>query len=238
MNTDIVLQLTNVFSGYDDTNVIKDVTFSVSRGSIVTIVGPNGHGKSTLLKTISGLVSVRSGNITLNGKPLSRQAFSIARQGVCHVPQGDLLFPDMTVLENLKMGAHGKDRSVSLAADFEEVFEYLPKLAERRNQLASTLSGGERRMVGIGRGMMMKDEIVLLDEPSLGLAPLVIDQIYEVIGKLVAAGRTILLVEENPMRVELIAQEIHLLDDGHLTWSGTHPELLQRGNLLNTYLGG
>jgi branched-chain amino acid transport system ATP-binding protein len=195
-----LLQLQNVVSGYDGVTVLKGISFDVGKGEFITVVGPNGHGKSTLLKTISGLVPLRSGAILTSGTPLSGEAHRIAAFGIAHVPQGDMLFPEMTVLENLLMGAYLSPSRAETNRRLEEVYDLLPKLRERRSQYASTLSGGERRMVGIGRGLMMGSELMLIDEPSLGLAPLIIEQIYEVISSLSKAGRTILLVEENPAR--------------------------------------
>ena len=155
-----------------------------------------------------------------------------------HVPQGDLLFPDMTVLENLRMGAYLPAAAKQERQRLEEVFTLLPKLRERRGQVASTLSGGERRMVGIGRGLMAGGSILMLDEPSLGLAPIVIDQIYAVIASLRASGRTIVIVEENATRIAEIADRLHLLDNGRFAWAGSGPELMSSPEILSAYLGG
>jgi branched-chain amino acid transport system ATP-binding protein len=154
------------------------------------------------------------------------------------VPQGDLLFPDMTVRENLLMGAYLPDAAAQSDERLEEVFQLLPKLRERQGQVASTLSGGERRMTGIGRGLMSGGKVLMLDEPSLGLAPIVIDQIYELIDRLKASGRTIVLVEENAARIFDRADRVYLLDNGHFVWSGSGAELMQRPEVLQTYLGG
>ena len=235
----VLLALDGVVSGYGGPAVLKGVSLAVARGDLVTVVGPNGHGKSTLLRTISGLTRRSAGTITVAGRSTAGLAASaVARLGVAHVPQGDMLFPEMSVGENLLMGAYLERDEAAVARRLEEVFALLPKLADRRRQIASSLSGGERRMVGIGRGLMMGAEIMLVDEPSLGLAPLVIEQIYEVIATLKASGRTILLVEENPARVADIADEMHLLDDGEIVWSGPPHELLAREELMSTYLGG
>ena len=233
-----LLRLEGVVSGYDGVDVLKGISFEIKEGEFATVVGPNGHGKSTLLKTISGLVPLRAGTIELGGQRLSGEAERIAALGVAHVPQGDMLFPDMTVLENLLMGAYLVSNQAEIRRRLDEVYTLLPKLAERRAQIASTLSGGERRMVGIGRGLMMGGRIMLIDEPSLGLAPIIIEQIYEVITELSRAGRTVLLIEENPERVSGLADHLYLLDDGEIVWSGLPEELLARDELLSTYLGG
>ncbi|MGY3445209.1 MULTISPECIES: ABC transporter ATP-binding protein [unclassified Bradyrhizobium] len=233
------LVVNGLVTGYDARNVLTGVSLSLDPGELVTVVGPNGHGKSTLLRAISGLLPVRKGSISLNGRLISGQpAHRVAASGVIHVPQGDLLFAGMSVLENLLMGAYLDSDQAAVARRLDEVFTLLPKLAERQSQIAASLSGGERRMVGIGRGLMMKGTVMLIDEPSLGLAPIIIEQIYEVIGRLKASGRTILLVEENPARVADIADRIHLLDNGAFVWSGEPSVLLQRDELLATYLGG
>lgn len=233
-----VLSLSNVVSGYKELDVLKGVSFDVAAGECVTVVGPNGHGKSTLLKTISGLVPLKQGSISIDGRTLPAKAHAVAALGVAHVPQGDLLFPEMSVLDNLLMGAYLVPNKAEVGRRLEEVYWLLPRLSERRHQIASSLSGGERRMAGIGRGLMMGGRILLIDEPSLGLAPLIIEQIYGVIAELSKSGRTILLVEENPARVADLADRIHLLDDGEIFWSGPAAELLARDELLATYLGG
>jgi len=234
----VLLRISGVVAGYDGPPVLHDISLEVPEGQIVTVVGPNGHGKSTLLRTISGLTRQKAGRITLNGKDLTgKRPDQIAAAGVAHVPQGDLLFPDMSVGENLLMGAYHATPAQQRAR-FDEVYALLPRLAERRAQVAASLSGGERRMVGIGRGLMAGAALMMIDEPSLGLAPLVIEQIYAVIAGLAKQGRTILLVEENPARVAGLSDVMHLLDDGRIVWSGAPDDLLNRGELLATYLGG
>ena len=238
MSAPPVLQLADVRSGYGGVEVLRGITLEIGAGEFVTVVGPNGHGKSTLLRTISGLLPLRAGRILLDGMPLDHQAHRTAARGITHVPQGDLLFPGMTVQENLLMGAFLCTDQAERNRRMEEVHSLLPKLAERRNQLASTLSGGERRMVGLGRGLMMGGRLMMIDEPSLGLAPLVIEQIYEVIAALGRSGRTILLVEENPARVADIADRMFLLDNGELAWSGPSAEFLASDEVMSAYLGG
>ena len=233
------LKIEGLHAGYGGPDVLHGISLSVHKGQIITVVGPNGHGKSTLLRAISGLAKIRRGTVRAGGKDVHRLgADRVAASGIVHVPQGDLLFPDMSVHENLLMGAYGiTDRSV-IAGRLEKVYGLLPKVRERHAQVASSLSGGERRMVGIGRGLMAGGHILMIDEPSLGLAPLVTEQIYEVIAALRAEGRTILLVEENPVRVAHLSDEMNLLDDGRIVWTGPPDELLTRDELLSTYLGG
>jgi branched-chain amino acid transport system ATP-binding protein len=232
------LVVTQLTSGYGHQSVLHELSLRVEAGKLTALIGPNGHGKTTLLRTISGLIRPTSGEIRLGDKRISGlSAESIVELGVVHVPQGDLLFPDMTVLENLRMGAFlpGAARQEKTALD--EVYTLLPKLRDRQKQIARTLSGGERRMVGIGRGLMASGHVLMLDEPSLGLAPIVIEQIYDVITSLRASGRSILMVEENAMRAAAIADHVHLLDHGTLAWTGTGEDLSGRPELVETYLG-
>jgi branched-chain amino acid transport system ATP-binding protein len=234
-----LLKIDNVSAGYHGQDVLRGLSLDVEEGNLVAIVGPNGHGKTTLLRAISGLLRLTGGSMQLGEHRIDRlRPDQIVAAGVVHVPQGDMLFPEMTVLENLQMGAYLPTASAGMAQRLEEVYTLLPKLKERHHQVASTLSGGERRMVGIGRGLMADARLLLLDEPSLGLAPIIIDQIYEVISALRASGRTILLVEESAARVADKADRIHLLDHGEFVWSGAGPELMARPEILATYLGG
>lgn len=235
---DPILELSNMSCGYQGRDVLHDVSMTVEAGEFVAIIGPNGHGKSTLLRAISGLLRLREGTIRVGGQSTARlRPDQIVELGVVHVPQGDLLFPDMTVLENLQMGAYLPEAAREMRRRLDEVLALLPKLQERRGQVASTLSGGERRMVGIGRGLMAGGRLLMLDEPSLGLAPIVIDQIYEVVWRLAASGRTILVVEENAARIADKAAQVALLDNGQFAWVGAGPELLARPKILETYLG-
>lgn len=235
----IALALENVASGYGPHLVLREVSLAVEEGTLAALIGPNGHGKTTLLRTISGLVQCREGTISLAGRRIDRlRPDEIVSAGVVHVPQGDLLFPDMTVIENLRMGAYLPAAAAMEKQRLEEVFTLLPKLKERRGQTASTLSGGERRMVGIGRGLMAGGSLLMLDEPSLGLAPIVIDQIYAVITALRASGRTIVIVEENATRIAGLADRLHLLDNGRFAWAGTGAELMSSPEILSAYLGG
>jgi branched-chain amino acid transport system ATP-binding protein len=234
-----LIAIKEVTAGYGGLVVLDSLSLEIGLGEFVAVVGPNGHGKSTLLKTISGLVPASRGSVTLAGADITHmRPDRIVAAGIVHVPQGDLLFPDMTVLENLLMGAYLPEAAAHAGRRLEEVFTLLPKLRDRRDQIASTLSGGERRMTGIGRGLMASGKVLMLDEPSLGLAPIVIDQIYELIDRLKASGRTIVLVEENAARIFDRADRVCLLDNGRFVWSGIGPELMKRPELLETYLGG
>lgn len=233
-----LLELDNVVAGYGANQVLRGLSLQVAEGSLTAIIGPNGHGKTTLLRTISGLVPLGGGTISFAGRDLGRlRPDEIVAAGIVHVPQGDLLFPEMTVRDNLQMGAYLPAAAREMSRRLDEVFALLPKLKERSGQIASTLSGGERRMVGIGRGLMAGGRLLMLDEPSLGLAPIIIDQIYAVIWQLAASGRTILLVEENAARVADKAAQVALLDNGQFAWVGGGPELLARPKILETYLG-
>lgn len=232
------LSIRNLSAGYASQIVLRDLSLEVERASLTALIGPNGHGKTTLLRAISGLVRLHAGEIHLAGRRIDGlRPEAIVAQGVVHVPQGDLLFPEMSVLENLRMGSYLPEAARHERQRLEEVFALLPKLRDRRHQIANTLSGGERRMVGIGRGLMASGRVLMLDEPSLGLAPIVIEQIYEVVAALRRTGRSVILVEENAMRAAEIADRVHLLDHGRLVWAGAGAELAGRPELLETYLG-
>jgi len=233
-----LLELEDLVAGYQARAVLQGVSLAVPAGSVVGLIGPNGHGKTTLLRCVSGLLRASAGAVRFDGQDITRAGSDrIVALGLVQVPQGDLLFPEMTVLENLQMGAYLAPQA-ELGRRLEEVFQLFPKLAERRRQLASTLSGGERRMTGIGRGLMAGGRLLMMDEPSLGLAPIIIEQIYEAIRRLVAGGRTVLIVEENAARLSDLASELHLLDNGHFVWRGDGEALLRSPEILQSYLGG
>lgn len=233
-----LLAVRKLVSGYRHLRVLHDVDLDVVQGEITAIIGPNGHGKSTLLKAIAGLLPSWAGEVAFAGLLLPAGAPDRARAGLILVPQGDQLFMGMTVEENLMMGAFARSDAGGARRTLKDVYELFPRLRERRTQGANSLSGGERRMVGIGRGMMAKGRLMMIDEPSLGLAPLIIEQIYQALAELAKAGQSILVVEENPSRVVGVASRFHLLDGGRFAWSGSSQELAGSRDVLKTYLGG
>jgi branched-chain amino acid transport system ATP-binding protein len=234
----MALRLTSVEAGYDRLKVLKGISLSVPDGNIVGIIGPNGHGKSTLLRAISGLVPLWSGQIYLSGVAIHNlPAHQRVALGLVQIPQGDLIFPDMTIEENLRLGAILASSKDDVENRLEGVFQVFPRLLERRTQVARTLSGGERRMLGIGRGLMTAGQIMLVDEPSLGLAPKLIDQVYDSLTKMREITSTLIVVEENPMRLQEIADHIYLMDNGEIVWNGTAQDMRENADLFKTYLG-
>lgn len=232
------LVISRMSAGYSRSLVINKISLTVPKGQVVALVGPNGHGKTTLLKAVSGLLRIKEGSVLLDGRDLAGLSPDrIAVAGIAHVPQGDLLFQKMTVFENLSMGAFNETDRRVFGQRLEAVYDLFPKLKTRTHQMATSLSGGERRMVGIGRGLMSGASIMMIDEPSLGLAPIIVDQVYAAIAKLRSNGISILLVEENPERASSIADCIYLIDSGHISWSGTASEMLSSKQIFNTYLG-
>jgi len=233
-----MLEVKGLVAGYSGSEVLHGIDLVVNEGEGVIVLGPNGHGKTTLLRAITGLLPPKAGQVLLNGKDITRwRADHIAAAGVVHIPQGDLLFSEMTVHENLLMGAyHGPtwaDRNVRLG----RVYELFPWLKERGGQLARTLSGGERRMLALGRGLMAKGQILLIDEPSLGLAPLTTQQIYASIRTVKDSGISILLADENANHVSGLADRVYLLETGSLVREGPADQLLHDKALLESYLG-
>ena len=232
-----VLSIRNLIGGYGPHPVLHGLDLDIGEGSLTALVGPNGHGKTTLLRAISGLLPKTSGRIALFGDSIeSHPADKRARAGLVHIPQGDLLFKDLTVMENLRAGGFFLNRA-DLSRNIDEVFALFPRLAERRDQKAASLSGGERRMVGIGRGLVQAGRVLMIDEPSLGLAPAVIEQIYDALSLIKSEGRAIVLVEETPARIETIADSVMLIDDGCCVWQGRADALMKNHTLMAAYLG-
>jgi branched-chain amino acid transport system ATP-binding protein len=234
-----MLNVSRITAGYGGHKVIKGVSLNVPEGALITIIGPNGHGKTTLLRCISGIVPIDDGRIVFDGKQIDgSRVDEIVKLGMVHIPQGDLLYPDMTVDDNLLMGGYLIKSVTQLEDRREKVLDLFPTLSERKKQIASTLSGGERRMLAMGRGLMTGAKILLLDEPSLGLAPVVIEKIFETIRKLNKDGQTILLIEENVSRAISVSDHIYLLDEGQIAWEGSGHDLSGNEQLMEVFLGG
>jgi branched-chain amino acid transport system ATP-binding protein len=217
---------------------LRDVSIGVSQGEIVSVIGSNGAGKSTLLKTISGILRARKGAITLDGDDISQaRSFRIVEQGVSHVPEGRQIFPTMTVVENLQMGAQFPHTKKKHHETMAQVFTYFPRLKERVSQKAGTLSGGEQQMLAMGRGLMSLPRLMMLDEPSLGLAPLLVSTIFEIIEKINRQGTAILLIEQNVFHALKISDRGYVLENGEIVLSGHGKELLENSHIRKTYLG-
>jgi branched-chain amino acid transport system ATP-binding protein len=234
-----VLKVKNLSVHYGMIQAIKDISFEVNEGEIVTLIGANGAGKSTILRTISGLVKPSSGEIEYLGKPIHTVATrKIVEQGIAQVPEGRHVFKGLTVQENLDLGSFTRKDKQNLAGDLEAVFERFPILHERKNQDAATLSGGEQQMLAMGRALMTKPKLLLLDEPSMGLAPIFIKEIFHIIQDIQKQGTTILLIEQNANVALKIANRGYVLETGNIVLTGTGEELLASDEVQKAYLGG
>jgi branched-chain amino acid transport system ATP-binding protein len=233
-----LLELKNVTARYGDVQVLWDVTFAVRKGEIATLVGANGAGKTTSLKAVSGVVRASSGNIIFDGENIEKlSSHQIAARGIAHVPEGRRLFPMMSVRENLELGAISRD-AIRLRPDsLDKVFVLFPKLKERERQLSGTLSGGEQQMVAIGRGLMARPRLLMLDEPSLGLAPIIVREMFEIIHSINEEGITILLVEQNVQQSLKISNRAYVLENGRVTIEGAGRDLLDDERVRAAYLG-
>jgi len=231
-----MLTIEHLQASYGKVQTLWEIGFEVPKGWIVALIGANGAGKTTTLKAVSGLLRPQAGSILLEGERIDgRSPPEIVRRGVVHVPEGRGLFSDMTVLENLLMGAYGS--TSSRRARLEKVFEIFPRVKERRPQLAGTLSGGEQQMVAIGRGLMAEPKLLMLDEPSLGLAPLMVEDVFRVIKDINTSGVTILLVEQNTEHALALANRAYVLEAGRVVLSGSGQELLANSDVRKAYLG-
>jgi branched-chain amino acid transport system ATP-binding protein len=239
MTTVPLLQLENVHTYYGHIHALKGVSMSVEKGEIVTLIGSNGAGKSTTLRTVSGLLTPRQGQVMLNGQRIDRMpAHDIVRLGIAQSPEGRRIFPRLTVLENLEMGAYIHDtRGPDFQSDLERVFKLFPRLRERATQRGGTLSGGEQQMLAIGRALMTRPRLLLLDEPSMGLAPVLVEQIFSIIKDISTQGTTILLVEQNALMALGIAHRGYVLQTGKIVIADTAKGLSENEMVQKAYLG-
>jgi branched-chain amino acid transport system ATP-binding protein len=233
-----VLTLEGVAAGYGDLLAVRSVSLEVREGECVALIGANGAGKTTTLRAISGLLPVRAGRVRFRGESLAGLSpRRVVERGLAHVPEGRQLFPSLTVRENLELGARTPEARAGRNASFDAVFGLFPRLRERERQLAGTLSGGEQQMLAIGRALMARPRLLLLDEPSLGLAPLMVRAIFEIVETVNASGTTILLVEQNVLRALQLCHRGYVLENGEVTLSGGREELLASGHIRQAYLG-
>lgn len=232
-----MLEVENLHVHYGGIHALKGVNITVEKGEIVTIIGANGAGKSTLLNTLSGIVRSSEGRITFDGSPLPAAPHRIVKAGICQVPEGRLVFANLTVEDNLMLGAYLRRDAPGIKKDLERVYDLFPRLKERRKQMAGTLSGGEQQMLAIGRGLMSDPVLMLLDEPSLGLAPILVEAIYEVIEGIRRIGKTLLLVEQNAYKALSTADRAYVLEQGRIVKSGRAVDLIHDQTIQESYLG-
>lgn len=232
-----MLNVKNLHVYYGGIHALKGVSIEVNKGEIVTIIGSNGAGKSTLLNAISGFLKFKEGEILFNETKLMNKPNAIVKKGICHVPEGRLIFANLSVKDNLVMGAYLRDDKAKIKEDFEKVYHLFPRLLEREKQMAGTLSGGEQQMLAIGRGLMSSPEIILLDEPSLGLAPILVQTVFSIIEDIRKMGKTILLVEQNAYKALAIADRAYVLEQGKIVMHGKAKEIAEDPSIREAYLG-
>lgn len=233
-----LLSIQDLHVAYGNILALQGVSLEVREGEIVTLIGANGAGKSTLLRAISGIVPIRSGRITFDGANLGAvPAHRVVEMGVAHVPEGRGIFANLTVMENLKLSTWSRKDRKEMGRDFQRVFDIFPRLAERQNQLAGTLSGGEQQMLAVARALMTRGRLMLLDEPSMGLAPVLVREIFQTVREINAAGTTILLVEQNARQALKLARRGYVLETGRLTVAGSAKELMDNPAVKDAYLG-
>jgi len=234
-----LLEVKDLSVAYGKIVAVKGISFNVDKGEIVTLIGSNGAGKSTTLRTISGLLAPKSGTILFKGEQISgMQGHDVVKKGITQSPEGRRIFPRMTVSENLDLGAFLRNDKSEIAADFDRVLELFPRLRERLTQKAGTMSGGEQQMLAVARAMMGRPELLLLDEPSMGLAPVLVELIFETIVKIREQGTTILLVEQNALAALDVADRAYVLESGSVKMSGNASELASNDEVTKAYLGG
>lgn len=223
---------------YGNIHALKEISFEVQKGEIVTLIGANGAGKTSTLQAISGMIKASSGAITLKGKPIAHEeAHKLVPLGMAHVPEGRRVFAQMSVEENLELGAYTIKDKKQIVSDIEKMYKRFPRLKERRKQLAGTMSGGEQQMLAMARALMSRPEMILMDEPSMGLAPILVQEIFEIIKEINADGTTVLLVEQNANRALQIAHRAYVLETGEIVLSGEGKDLLSNEQVKKAYLG-
>lgn len=223
---------------YGMIQAIKGISFEVNKGEVIALIGANGAGKTTTLHTITGLLSPKKGSVMFEGKDITKiPAHKIVSMGMAHVPEGRRVFADLSVYENLKLGAYTRKDKENLNKDLESIYERFPRLAERKNQSAGTLSGGEQQMLAMGRALMSKPSIILMDEPSMGLSPILVNEIFDIIESISKSGTTVLLVEQNAKKALSIADRAYVLETGKIVTSGKASELLENDSIKKAYLG-
>lgn len=234
----MMLEVKDLEVYYGAIQALQGISFNVNQGEIVTLIGANGAGKSTTLRTVSGILRPKKGEVIFNGKRLNQiPAHKIVRMGVSHVPEGRQIFPNLTVMENLIMGAYTRSDKAEIQESLEMVLERFPRLKERQKQLAGTLSGGEQQMLATGRGLMSKPSLLILDEPSMGLSPLLVEEIFAIIQSINKQGTTVLLVEQNAYMALQIAHRAYVLETGRIVLSGTAAEVQADPKVRSAYLG-
>jgi branched-chain amino acid transport system ATP-binding protein len=233
-----LLKVSGLKVAYGGIQAVKGVDFEVNEGELVTLIGSNGAGKTTTMKAITGSLALNDGDVQYLGKSIrGRGAWELVKQGLAMVPEGRGVFTRMTIQENLQMGAHIRTDKPEVAADLDKVFTIFPRLKERRDQLAGTLSGGEQQMLAMGRGLMSRPKVLLMDEPSMGLSPIMVDKIFEVVREVSAQGVTVLLVEQNASRALQIADRAYVMESGLITMQGDAKQMLSDPKVRAAYLG-
>lgn len=233
-----MLKIVNLNVNYGAIHALHDISVHVKEGEIVTLIGANGAGKTSILRAISGLIPIKSGSVMFEDKPIHNTAsYKLSKLGIAHVPEGRRIFANMSVMENLELGAYIRKDKSEIEKDYEMVFDKFPRLKERIKQMAGTLSGGEQQMLAMGRALMVRPRILLLDEPSMGLAPLVVRNIFSIIEEINKAGTTVLLVEQNAHMALSIANRAYVLETGKIVLEGNSKELLNNDSIRSAYLG-
>lgn len=233
-----MLEIKDLNVYYGVIQALKGISFEVNEGEVIALIGANGAGKTTTLHTLTGLISAKSGSIVLDGKDITRTpAHKIVKMGIAHVPEGRRIFQNLTVLDNIRLGAFTRKDKDGIAADIEKVYKLFPRLEERKTQIAGTLSGGEQQMLAMGRALMSKPRIVVMDEPSMGLSPILVSEIFDIIENIREQGTTVLLVEQNAKKALSIADRAYVLETGRIVLSGKASDLINDESVKKAYLG-